>query len=75
MLSEISEQETLAASVVPRAEIQSRDFSNNLWAAANKARVNARVDVAGNVVEHADVPNVAPNELVEFWEDNLLTTL
>ena len=73
MLSEISEQE-LAASVVPRAEIQSRDFSSNLWAVASKARVSARADVAGNVVEHADAASVEPNELVEFWGDNFLTT-
>ena len=74
MLSEISELEALAASVVPRAEIQSRDFSSNFWAVASKARVSAHADVAENVAEHADVPNVEPNELVEFWGDNLLTT-
>lgn len=41
---------------------------------ASKARANARADVAENVVDHADAPNVEPNELVEFWGDNLLTT-
>ena len=40
----------------------------------SKARVNARADVAANVVALADAPNVEPNELVEFWGDNLLTT-
>ena len=37
-------------------------------------RVSARADVADNVVVPADAPNVEPNELVEFWGDNLLTT-
>ena len=40
----------------------------------SKARVNARADVAANVVALADAPNVELSEPAEFWDDNLLAS-